>query len=143
MKTNWILNAGIVLLAVSAAARAQSGKGMEKPKDDKMNVTYMGCVGDFNHGAAFLLTNVDEARTKAPHDDMGTKHDDMGMKSDAAMMKKEQTPIVLTGAFDLKKHVGEKVSVTGVLSSDSMGTMHGDRWTLAVRTLKVVAKSCS
>ena len=116
---------------------------MEKPKDDKMNVTYTGCVGDFNHGAAFLLTNVDDAGARAAHDDMAMKHDDMSMKSDAAMMKKEQSPIVLTGASDLKKHVGQKVSVTGSLSSDSMGTMHEDRWTLTVRTLKVLAKSCS
>jgi hypothetical protein len=143
MKTNWILSVTIVAMAVSVAAGAQSGKGMEKPKEDKMNATYTGCVQDFNHGAAFLLTDVDDAGTKAAHDGMSMKHDDMGMKSDAATMKKEQTRIVLTGASDLKKHVGQKVSVTGSLSSDSMGTMHEDRWTLAVKTLKVLAKSCS
>ena len=48
----------------------------------------------------------------------------------------------LAGA-NLSKHVGQKVSVTGSLSDASMGTMRQDVSTLTVKTLKVIAKSCS
>ena len=48
----------------------------------------------------------------------------------------------LTGS-NLGKHIGQKVSVTGSLSDGSMGAMHQDLSTLTVKTLKVIAKSCS
>ena len=51
--------------------------------------------------------------------------------------------VVLTGRSDLKKHVGQKVTVTGSLSHGMSETMSNDRDTLAVASLKVVAKSCS
>ena len=84
-------------------------------------------------------------------------HDDMAMKGDAARMKqRDQTPMAddkmdamslksfaLAGSVNLSKHVGQKVSVTGSLSDASMGTMRKDVPTLTVRTLKVIAKSCS
>jgi hypothetical protein len=124
MRMNWILSAAFVVMAISAAAGAQSSDGMEK-KNDGMNMTYVGCVEAVNHGGTFMLKDVD-----------------MGMKSDAAMMKKERTPIVLAGS-DLKKHVGQKVSINGSLSSGAMGTMRQDLSTLTVKTLKVIAKSCA
>ncbi len=85
------------------------------------------------------------------------KHDDSAMKSDAAKaMQHEQPPVAdarmdgmapkafaLLGSTDLSKHVGQKVSVTGSLSDGSMGTMRQDLSTLTIKTLKVIAKSCS
>ena len=130
-----------------------------------MSMTYTGCVESVNHGAAFLLTKVDSGgaesmhgdKTMTHHDDMAMKHDEMAMKSDAAKtMQHEQTPMAdekmdamssksfaLAGSTDLSKHVGQKVSVTGSLSEGSMGTMRQDVSTLTIKTLKVVAKSCS
>jgi hypothetical protein len=49
----------------------------------------------------------------------------------------------LAGSANLSKHIGQKVSVTGSLSDGSMGTMRQDLSTLTIKTLKVIAKSCS
>ena len=51
------------------------------------------------------------------------------------------TTVALTGRSDLRKHVGQKITVTGSLSHGMSETMSNDRDTLAVSTLKVVAKS--
>lgn len=137
MKSNWMLSAAIAVMAV-AAAGAQSMKDMSKPaKHDTMKTTYTGCVETANHEGTFLLT-------KVTHGDMAMKHDDMAMKADAdgKMDAMPQKPFVLAGSTDLKTHVGQKVSITGTLSTNSMGPMP-DHSTLTIRTLKVVAKSCS
>jgi len=39
--------------------------------------------------------------------------------------------------------VGQKLAVTGSLSDGSMGTMRQDLATFTIKTLKVIAKSCS
>jgi hypothetical protein len=120
-------------------------------------MTYTGCVESVNHGGAFLLTKVDDMGAESTHGDMAMKHhDDMAMKADAdKKMQHEQTPMAeqemdatsksfaLAGAANFSKHVGQKVSVTGSLSDGSMGTMRQDVSTLTVKTLKVIAKSCS
>jgi len=49
----------------------------------------------------------------------------------------------LSGSANFSKHVGQKVSVTGSVSDGSAGTMRHDVPTLTVKTLKVIAKSCS
>ena len=164
MRANWILTAAVVAMSVTAAVDAQSAKAMGKPsKGDTMSTTYTGCVESVNHGGAFLLTKVDgggsmhDDKAMKHHDDMAMKHDDMAMKSDAAKtMQHERTPMAdekmdamawksfaLAGSTDLSKHVGQKVSVTGSLSDGSMGTMRQDLSTLTIKTLKVIAKSCS
>jgi hypothetical protein len=158
MRTNWILSTAAVAMSVTAAVGAQSAKTMGKPsKGDTMSMTYTGCVESVNHGGAFLLTRVDDMGAESMHGDMAMKHhDDMKMKGDAAKtMQHEQTPMAeqkmdatsrsfaLVGAANLSKHVGHRVSVTGSLSDDSMGTMRQDVSTLTVKTLKVIAKSCS
>jgi hypothetical protein len=166
MRTNWVLTTAVVAMSVTAAVGAQSAKAMHQPsKGDTMSMTYTGCVESVNHGDAFLLTNVDSGgaesmhgdKTMKPHDDMAMKHDDMAMKSDAAKpMQHEQSPMAdekmdvmssksfaLAGSTNLSKHVGQKVSVTGSLSDGSMGTMRHELSTLTIRTLKVIAKSCS
>jgi len=166
MRTNRVLTTALMAMSVTAAVGAQSAKAMHQPsKGDAMSMTYTGCVESVNHGAAFLLTKVDSGDTESMHggktmehhDDMAMKHDGMATKSsEAATMPHEQAPMAnekmdptpsksfaLVGSTDLSKRVGQKVSVRGSLSDSSMGTMRQDVSTLTIKTLKVVAKSCS
>ena len=166
MRMNWVLGTAVVAMSVTAAVGAQSAKAKHQPsKADTMSMTYTGCVESVNHGAAFLLTQVDSGgaesmhadKTMKHHDDMAMKHDDVAMKSDAAKpMQDEQTRVAdekmdamssksfaLSGSTNLGKHVGQKVSVTGSLSDGSMGTMRQNLSTLTIKTLKVIAKSCT
>jgi hypothetical protein len=118
----WMWSTALVVVAVSAAVSAQSGKDMsERKMGDKMNMTYTGCVEAVNHGGSFLLTHVAQM------------HDDHMMPS----------AVFLAGRSDLKKHVGQKVTVSGSLSHQMSEAMPNGRDTLAVASLKVVAKSCS
>ena len=164
MTKNWILATAVIAMSATAAVGAQSAKGMAKPsKGDAMSATYTGCVESVNHGGAFLLTKA--AAAESMHGDMDmTHHKGMAMKHDTAMqgdaantMKHEQAaPMAdektaamasksfnLAGSANLRKHVGQKVSVTGSVSEGPMGTMHEDVPTLTIKTLKVIAKSCS
>ena len=157
MRTNRILTTAVVAMSVTAAVGAQSTKAMDKPT---MSMTYTGCVVSVNHGGTFLLTKVASVGAASMRGDMDMKHhDDETMKGDAAKpMHHEQTPMAddkdkmgtmpsksfaLTGAADLSKHVGQKVSVTGSLSEGAMGMMRDDLSTLTVQTLRVISKSCS
>ena len=156
----WIWSTAFVVVAVSAVASAQSGKEMSEPKKgSNMNMTYTGCVEAVNHGGSFLLTHVGGDHQSGPAvKRMPTmmNHDAM-MKTDSETAKKDDpsasnemhgdhmmpSAVVLTGRSDLKKHVGQKVTVSGSLSHGMSETMSSDRSTLAVASLKVVAKSCS
>ena len=132
MKRMW--SAAIVIVAVSAAVRAQSGKEMNKSMmGDKMAMTYTGCVESVNHGGSYLLTHLTE------NHQMGMGHD-AKMKKDSGMMP---SSLLLAGASDLKKHVGHKITVTGSLSKGSKdGGMKDELDTLTVGSLKVVGKAC-
>ena len=164
VRMKWMVSAAVVAMSVTGAAGAQSAKATGKPsKTDAMSMTYTGCVESVNHGGAFLLTKIDDPESMhgdmgmKHHDDMGMKHDDMSMKSnEAKTMTHEQMAMAdekmgampsrafaLAGSSGLSKHVGQKVSVTGSVSEGSMGTMRQDLSTLTVKTLKVIAKSCS
>jgi hypothetical protein len=116
---------------------------------DKMPMTYTGCVESVNHGGAYLLTHLaDDHQTGMGHDGK--------MKTDSAMAMKDEpassdmhgdhiwsSSLVLAGAADLKKHVGRRVAVTGVVSKGSMdGGMKGDIDMVTVGSLKVVGKGC-
>jgi hypothetical protein len=148
----WMWGTALVVVAVSATVSGQSGKDMSQPKmGGKMNMTYTGCVEAVNRGGSFLLTHVaDDHQAMMSHDDM--------MKNQSKMAKKDDEPrasnqvhddhmvpsaVALTGRSDLKKHVGQKVTVSGSLSHGMSEMMPNDRHTLAVASLKVVAKSCS
>lgn len=135
-----MLGIAIIVAAVSASVAAQMGQAIDKPAmGDKTNTTYTGCLEAVNHGGAFLLTHIGEDKDMK---DMGKMKD---MKDDGAMQGDHMMPssVALAGSSDLKKHVGEKVTVTGSVSAGSMGTMRNDLDTLKVSSLKVVAKSCS
>jgi hypothetical protein len=68
----WMWSTALVVVAVSAAVSAQSGKEMNEPTmGDKMNMTYTGCIVAVNHGGSFLLTHVgDDHQTMMHHDGM-------------------------------------------------------------------------
>jgi hypothetical protein len=124
----WMWNTAIVIFAVSVAVSAQSN---ESKMAGTMSTEYTGCIEAVNHGGSFLLTHLG---------------DKMAMNDDTMMKKDPDTmpdSVALTGRKDLKKHVGQKVVVTGSLSHRMSGTMRTDRDTLTVTSLKVVAKSCS
>ncbi len=159
MRTNWMLATAMVVMSVTTTVGAQQGKGMATPsKGDMAPMTYTGCVQSVNHGGWFLLAEVEGVGGQAMHGDMAmAAHDDMAMKADAAKtMPHDQMPMAdakmngmpstsfaLSGSAGLSKHVGQKVSVTGSVSDASAGTMHHDVPTLTVKSLKVIAKSCS
>ena len=159
MRTNCILAAALAGISATVAVGAQSATAMHQPsKGGTTSMTYTGCVESVNHGAAFLLTKVDSREMESMHGDKTMKHHDgMATKSDAAKpMQHEQAAMAdeemdgmswksfaLAGSTNLGKHVGQKVSVTGSVSDASMGTMRQDLSTLTIKTLKVIARSCS
>lgn len=145
----WMWSIAVVVVAVSSEAGAQSGKNMSKPAmGDTMTTTYTGCLEAVNHGGAFMLTHVADDRMAATDDGMTMKKDSAMEKNEPAMddtNMHRMTPgaMVLTGSSNLRKHVGQKVSVTGSLSNGPADTMRNDLGTLTVSALKIVAKSCS
>jgi hypothetical protein len=142
---NGMLNTAIVVMTVSAAVSAQSGKPMDKPsmKSDKETMTYTGCVEAVNHGATFMLRPVDDSTTSARRDvNMKTATKNEQSPSADAKMDTASKGIVLAGVADMQSHVGQQIFVTGSLSDGSPGTMRHDLSTLTIRTLQVIAKSC-
>jgi hypothetical protein len=151
-----MLGSLVVVAAVSAAVSAQTGQGMDKPAmAGKMTTTYTGCVEAVNNGSAWQLTHLTDDREKGMKDNgMAAKDDGTAMKKDDGMaMEKDPGPMMngkstlpklvsLTGSSDLKKHVGQRVTVTGSLSAEFTGPMQSEIRTLTVSSLKVVAKSC-
>lgn len=146
----WTWSTAILVVAVSAAVGAQSGKEMNEPKvGDKMKMTYTGCVEAMSHGGSFLLTHVgDRHEAMMGHDGM-MKSDAQMAKTDAPQASNEMhddhmmpSAVVLIGRSDLKKHVGQEVTVTGSRLHAMSDTMPNDRDTLAVTSLKIVSKSC-
>jgi hypothetical protein len=69
-------------------------------------------------------------------------HEQMSMP-DEKMDAMPSKSFALAGSTNLSKRVGQKVSITGSVSEGSMGTMRQDVSTLTIKTLKVIAKSCS
>ena len=159
-----MLTVAVAVVAGTVAVGIRSATAMEeRAKSDTMGMTYTGCVESVNHGYAFLLTKVDVADSM--HREMATQHHDgmaaatgnMAMKDDAAKTMQhdgstmpdskmdEMSPksFGLAGSADFNRHVGQKVSVTGTVTDAAPGTMHPDVSTLTVKSLKVIAKSCS
>lgn len=141
------------ILAMSAAAGAQSAKGMDKGMDKPMkgmaDVTYTGCV-EAGSGGGLVLTHV---ATGKP---MAMKGHEMPMKGEEAAMKSTDMPskpmdddhmmpksVSLVGSPELGKHVGQRVSIKGSPSHDNMEGMHDGQPSVSVASFKVVSKSCS
>ncbi len=152
----WIVGSTLgVVLAMSAAAGAQSAKGMDKPMHGGMSdVTYTGCI-EAGSGGGVLLTHVVTGQQMAMkgHD---MKGHDMPMKGEKTAMKDKEMPskpmdddhmmpksVRLVGVPDLGKHTGQRVAIKGTLSHDTMDGMHDDQPAVKVGSFKVVSKSCS
>ena len=92
-----------------------------------------------------MLTHVGDGAMAMKHDDMAMKHDDMdkagAMDHDA--MHASPMALALSGRSDLRKHVGQKIEVSGTISQGAPNSMRDDLQTLSVKSLKVIAKRCS
>jgi hypothetical protein len=149
MKRMWSI--AIVIVAVSAAVDARTGQETDKSAmGDKPTMMYTGCIESVNHGGSYVLTHLaDDHQMGMAHDGGMVKDSSMPMKKESAASNEMQGAhmmpgsLVLTGPSDLKKHVGQKVTVTGSVSKGSMdGGTKSERETLTVGSLKVVAKAC-
>ena len=153
----------ILAVAVSSVALgAQSGgtmaKGEKMDKMEMMDANYTGCIDAGSAAGTFMLTHV------ATADHMGKdmmKKDAMAkdtMAKDAmakdgmsheSMVPTTLTTLTLTSSLvDLSKHQGHKVSITGSLAHEKMdsmekGTMGKSTSTFTVKSLKMVAATCS
>jgi hypothetical protein len=147
----WIVSSTLgLILAMSAAAGAQSAKGMDKPmKGEMADVTYTGCI-EAGSGGGLVLTHV---ATGKP---MAMKGHDMPMKGDGTAMKSTEMPaksmnddhmmaksVSLVGSPELAKHVGQRVSIKGSPAHDNMEGMHDGQPAVSVASFKVLSKSCS
>jgi hypothetical protein len=149
-----ITSALLVVAASVATLGAQYGSSMGKDRPmisaermDKMAAesTYTGCLQPGKSSGAFVLTNAvaaDESMQnlqKMAHADErmgGTMMADETMSGDMKSMT-----LTLAGkSVEFRKHVGQKVSVSGTTSAD--GGMAKDA-TLTVKSLKVIARACS
>ena len=139
----WMWSTALVV-AVSAAVSAHPGQAMNTPMmADDMKMTYTGCIVAVNHGGSFLLTDVsDDHDTMMPHDREMKNESETAEKREMDGNHMTSRAFVLTGRSDLKKHAGQRVTVTGSLSNRTSETTTNDPGTLAVASLKVVAKSC-
>ena len=131
-----ILGACVTVAMLGVALGAQD-KMADTGKMDSMakEQTYTGCVESAEAGR-YSLTHVKAADAMKQNTKMKTD----SMKGDA-MMNDSMAPESLglsSSAVDLSRHVGHKVSVTGA-AGDTMGGMV----TFTVKSLKMVAKSCS
>ena len=127
-----------VVLAVSGAASAQDRKMDDKMDRMKSEMSYTGCIERSTDGA-FTLGHAmaSSATTKKSMGKDSMAKDSMAHDS---MMKDAMgsTLGLASTSVDLAKHVGRKVIVKGV-AGDTMGGMA----TLTVKSIKMVASSCS
>jgi hypothetical protein len=157
MKNRFFLSASLVSVVLVGSVWAQSNGAMPDNHSMKhdmdsmgaMKATYVGCVESVNHGARFVLTQVTAdamkpARNKHDSKMEDMKHDEMKsgeMKSgqEGADMMVPAALALKAGSVDLRKHVGNKVSVTGSPVESDGADMTP---TFVITSLKVVAKSC-
>lgn len=127
--------AAVAAMALTVNAQDKMAKPMEMGKEK----SYTGCIEAGAMTGSFKLTH-------AEMDMMGKD----AMKKDTMAkdaMKKDQMAMslgLMSKSVDLSKHVGHKVTVTGIddkmaMGKDAMGKdMHG----FSVTALKMVAASC-
>lgn len=150
MRTTRMLTVAVAVVAGTVAVGIRSATAMaEKPaQGDTRRMTYTGCVESVNHGYAFLLAKVDVADSM--HRDMAAQqHDGMAAQQDQSTMPDPKMDAMssksfgLAGSADFSRHVGQRVTVTGTVADPAPGTMRQDVPTLTVKSLKVIARSCS
>jgi pentapeptide MXKDX repeat protein len=152
-----VLCVAIQAVAVASLAAAQSGE-MKMAQPEMAPVTYTGCVEAGSAGRTFTLTHVGSmSKDSMAKDGMakdGMAKDGMakdGMKADAAGMGKMShdamapatVSLAAKSSIDLKKHVGQKVSVTGTPAQGQMDAAGMAVAAFNVTSIKTIAKSCS
>jgi hypothetical protein len=139
--------AGVMgMFAVAAGAQSDASRmptqsdHMEMAKD----VTYTGCLESGRTGAGmFVLTHpamMDSGKKDTMMKDSGKMDTMAGPEMSEHNMMSMMLTVSTTG-LDLRKHLGQKVSVTGSVSQ-GMKDAGTDQSTLMVKSLKMVAKSC-
>jgi hypothetical protein len=143
---NRIVFSTLFVSALAATIAAQSGGTMNNDNHAgttanmarmAADATYTGCLQPGSTPGTFVLSGAHQMVKNSMPD--GTKagdrmtHDTMAMATLPLMAK----------SVDLSKHVGRKVSVTGSSAPSGKDTMGKDETALTVKTLKVVAASCS
>jgi hypothetical protein len=88
---------------------------------------YTGCIEAVNHDGMFLLT-----RAASPAGRMDRRDDPM-----------TATAFLLAGSKSIRKHVGQTVSIAGSVTDAPAESLRRDLRVLTVKSLKVVARSCS
>lgn len=138
-----VTSAAVFSMAVSMAVFAQSGAAMNKSQSmDKMDkmatqATYTGCLETGNGAGTFTLTHADRS------DDDSMKKGAMAKGTMSHDMMAPTSLNLASSSVDLSKHLGRKVSVTGSGSAMHKDAAGMDASTFTVKTLKVVAASCS
>ena len=166
----WSMSGVAILVAAvcSVAVAAQSGetkvKGDTMSQMEMKDTTYTGCIEAGSSSDRFTLTHLSgdglmgkEMKPAAMKN--GSMAKDQMAKDTMAKdtMANEQmdhdvmTPTTLrlaSSSIDLRKYLGHKVSVTGSLAHEKVdamgkGTMSEATSTFTVKSLKMVAASCS
>ena len=143
---NRIVFSTVFVAALAATIAAQSGGTMKNDNHAgttanmaKMaaDATYTGCLQAGSTPRTFVLSGATRMMTKAMADAVAAGD---GMNHEMTAMT---TLTVMATSVDLRKHVGRKVSVTGSSQTKGKDAMANEAPTFAVKSLKVVATSCS
>ena len=136
----------VFVAVLSATISAQSGNTMNTDHDGRTGMkmdrvaadaTYTGCLQAGSTPRTFVLSGATRMMTKAMADAVTARD---GMNHEMTAMT---TLTVMATSVDLRKHVGRKVSVTGSSQTKGKDAMANEAPTFAVKSLKVVATSCS
>ena len=161
----WSMSGVAILVAAvcSVAVAAQSGetkvKGDTMSQMEMKDTTYTGCIEAGSSSDRFTLTHLSgdglmgkEMKPAAMKN--GSMAKDQMAKDTMANEQMDHdvmTPTTLrlaSSSIDLRKYLGHKVSVTGSLAHEKVdamgkGTMSKATSTFTVKSLKMVAASCS
>jgi len=166
-----VLCVAIQAAAVASLAATQSSGDMKMSQENVSAVMYTGCIEAASPGGTFTLTHVAavDGMSKAGMSKDGMSKNDMAkggmskndmakdgmakdsMKADTMSMEKmdhdSMAPAVIglmtKPSIDLKKHVGQRVSITGIPVHGQMNGAGTDVASLNVASVKTIAKSCS
>ena len=156
-----VLCVAIQAAAVASLAATQSSGDMKMSQENVSAVMYTGCIEAASPGGTFTLTHVAavDGMSKAGMSKGGMSKNDMAkdgmakdsMKADTMSMEKmdhdSMAPAVIglmtKPSIDLKKHVGQRVSITGIPVHGQMNGAGTDVASLNVASVKTIAKSCS
>ena len=147
----------LVAVVLPAVVGAQSGSMAKGEKMDKMEMkeaTYTGCIAAGTTAGTFVLTHVaDDHMGKDAMKKDAMKNDGMKKDTTAKDTMAATTMPLMSTSVDLGKHLGHKVSVSGMEAHGKMDAMGKDTMAkdamakdgpaFTVKSLKMIAASCS